>query len=223
MKVFRELYLHLPEEKADDFFSELEQILQGNWRREISLEQKSARESKVKFYYFSCGRTEVLEPALIAFARKNPEIVYISNIVPRERGKLSKDQYNVILMEFYNNFLQPLCSKYSVPVETTSDNQSMEDWVSEETYRKLKSFSRTANKSTGTSHPCDQERWFAFIVSALRHNESLDSSRLKRWLVEEEGWHEDMAFQLAIEYEQGLSLLTYSKNYQNEHQSVRNR
>lgn len=213
MKIFRDLYLHLPEAQADNFFDELNNILDKNWSREIALEESSAQQAGEKFYYFSCSRSEVLEPALIAFAKKDHKIIYIANIVPKEIGELSRDQYNVILMEFYNNFLKPLCEKHSIRVEITSDNQSIEDWVSEGTYKKLKRFSGAANKSTGSSHPCDQERWFAFIISVLQNNEKLDPGQLERWLVEEEGWHYDIASDLAIEYEQGLALLTYYESH----------
>ena len=198
----------MQEAQADQIFSELEKILPKDWSREIDNEERSAREVGDKFYYFSCAKSEFLEPALIALARKNDKIIYVTNIVPREFGELSKDQYNSILMTFYNS-LKPLCKKHSIQVEITSDNQSMEDWVSEETYKNLKRFSGAANKSTGSSHPCDQERWFAFIISVLRNDEKLDPSQLERWLVEEEGWHYDIASELAIEYEQGLSLLNY--------------
>ena len=209
MKVFRDLYLHLPYEKTDIFFNELTEILNENWSREIASEEKLAKETGDKFYYFSCVKTDVLEPALVAFARKNQQIVYIANIVPREFGSLTKDQYNTIIIKFYEKFLSQICDKLSIQAEITSDNQSMQDWVSEETYKKIKSFSGAANKSTGSSHPCDQERWFAFIVSVFRKNEKLDPSQLERWLVEDEGWHYDIASDLAIEYEQGLALLGY--------------
>ena len=118
MKVFRELYLHLPEVETDSFFSKLGKTLNENWFRDIELEERSVPQTKPKkFYYFSCVRTEILEPAFIAFTRKNDEIVYVANIIPREVGQLSKEQYNNILMEFYNNFLQPICKQYSVQVE----------------------------------------------------------------------------------------------------------
>lgn len=209
MKVFRDLYLYLPQEQTDKFFDELKGILNENWSREIASEEKLAQETGDNFYYFSCVKTDVLEPALIAFARKDQQIVYIANIVPREIGSLTKDQYNTILIEFYEKFLSKICNKLSIKVEITSDNQSMQDWVSNETYKKIKSFSGAANKSTGSSHPFDQERWFAFIVAVFRNNEKLDPDRLERWLVEDEGWHYDIASDLAIEYEQGLALLSY--------------
>ena len=213
MKVFRELYLHLSEEQTDQFFHELEKILPEGWQRETDAEQRSSKEAGIKYYYFSCRKSGTLEPALIAFARKDNEIIYIANIVPREISELTNEQYNMILSTFLNDFLRPICEKFSVKVDVTSGNQSMRDWVSEETYKKIRSFSVTANKSTGSAHPCDQERWFAFIVSVLRNNEKLDPTQLERWLVEEEGWHYDIASELAIEYEQGLSLLNYYVNH----------
>jgi hypothetical protein len=209
MKVFRDLYLNLSIARTDDFFNEVEQSLAVDWSRDHETEERTAREFRDKYYYFACNKTEELETALVAFARKNDKIAYIANIVPREFGKLSKDQYNKILLDFYERCLKPICEKHSIPVEITTDNQSMADWVSDGTHKKLKLFSNAANKSTGTAHPLDQERWFSFVVSVIRNNDKLDPSQLERWLVEEEGWHPDIASELAIEYEQGISLLKY--------------
>lgn len=209
MKVFRDLYLHLPVAKAEYFFNEVEKNLGVNWTREREIEERLSRGAGYNYFCFSCNKTETLEAASVAFARKNDEIVYIANIVPREFGKLSEDQYNSILVDFHERCLLPICAKHSVLVDVTQDNQGMEDWVSGDTYKKLKSFSGAANKSTGSGHPCDETRWFSFIVSVVRKNEKLDPSQLQKWLIEEEKWPQDIASDLATEYEQGISLLKY--------------
>ncbi|MFZ5811702.1 MAG: hypothetical protein ACOY4F_06635 [Thermodesulfobacteriota bacterium] len=211
MKVFRELYLYLPVDSTDEFFKEVENNLCEGWIREHEAEERSAGELGEKYYYFSCEKDASIEAAAIAFARRSKEILYIANIVPREFGELTKDQYNMILLMFYEKFLHPVCKKNSIKVEITTDNQSMADWVSDGTYKKLKNFSGAANKSTGTAHPCDQKRWFAFIVSVIRNEDKLDPSQLERWLIEEEDWQHDIASDLAIQYEQGISLLEYYK------------
>jgi hypothetical protein len=64
-----------------------------------------------------------------------------------------------------------------------------------------------ANKSTGASHPKDKERWFEFLISAHRTSARLDADLLARWLSEAEGWPEDTAHALAIDYEFALGLL----------------
>lgn len=71
----------------------------------------------------------------------------------------------------------------------------------------LHNFSILANKATGSSHPRDQERWFQFIFAAYRAPQQLDIDNLMRWLVEIEGWSDEKAHDLVIEYEFGLALL----------------
>ncbi|WFU71056.1 hypothetical protein [Bradyrhizobium sp. CB2312] len=63
-----------------------------------------------------------------------------------------------------------------------------------------------ANKSTGSSHPLDQQRWLRFLILAHCSAQKPDGERLRRWLMEVEG-DEDHALKLVIEYEFGLDLL----------------
>lgn len=212
MKVFRELYLYLPVSSADKFFEEVENNLCDGWTRDHESEKRLMREAQQRYYFFSCDKETTREAATIAFTTRDNEIVLVANIVPRQPGKLSIGQYNDILMDFYGKILQAACRRNSIDVDITDDNQSMENWVSQDSYNKLKRFSIAANKSTGSSHPCDQERWFEFIVSIVINDEKLGTDQLERWLVEEEGWQRDIASDLAIEYEQGIALLQYYKN-----------
>ena len=109
MKVFRDLYLNLSVDRTEVFFSEVEQNLVVDWSRDHDAEKRTAREFRDKyFYYFTCKKTKKLEAALVALTRKNDTIVYIANIVPRELGKLSKDQYNTIVLDFYNRCLKAI-------------------------------------------------------------------------------------------------------------------
>jgi hypothetical protein len=81
--------------------------------------------------------------------------------------------------------------------------------VSKETAQLLHHFSVLANKSTGATHPSDERRWFEFIGAAHREDASLDDRTLERWLREEEDWPEDVASELAAEYEKARSLLKF--------------
>lgn len=56
-------------------------------------------------------------------------------------------------------------------------------------------------------------RWLEFVIAAHLEGANLHSSDLMQWLVDEEGWSEDAADELAIEYEQGRDLLrAYDKH-----------
>ena len=92
---------------------------------------------------------------------------------------------------------------------------------------KLKAFCNGANKSTGSSHPCDQERWFDFICQTVDDGMMFDYSTLADFLQDESywgkkdpgflgvmgsfAWDEEHAYQLAAEYENACILLQYYK------------
>jgi hypothetical protein len=131
--------------------------------------------------------------------------------VPCELGELSYDEYNHIVDEFAE-ICQPIAKSMGFKVRKSSEDQTLEDWISGSSAKKLRLFSAAANKSTGTSHPRDQERWYEFVVSIVDNGDPLDASTLVCWLVEEGGWPEDIAHQLAIEYEQETGLLKYVRS-----------
>ncbi len=72
----------------------------------------------------------------------------------------------------------------------------------------LHQFSAAANKGTGSAHPYDKRRWFDFLIEAYKSGASLDSYTLRRWLIEEENWPDELATNLVEEYEFARSLLT---------------
>ncbi|WP_266170751.1 hypothetical protein [Dyella subtropica] len=132
---------------------------------------------------------------------------HVSNIVPEKVGQLSIVQYNAILQDFFARIAEPASRTGAFRVEMTSAQQSLEDWLDSETAAALRRFSRAANKSTGASHPLDQERWFQFLISAHRSSARMSPGDLVRWLKEVENWPEDTAHELAVEYEFTSALL----------------
>lgn len=133
----------------------------------------------------------------------------VSNIVPRNVGQLSIGQYNAILQDFFTVVAKPAADAGGFTADMTSAHEQIEHWVGAETARALRTFSDLANKSTGAGHPKDQERWFKFLVLAHRSKKTLDAERLGRWLVEVEGWPEEAARSLAIDYEFARALLEF--------------
>ena len=87
----------------------------------------------------------------------------------------------------------------------------LEEIVSAATARKLRGFSMSANKSTGTSHPSDAVRWHEFVVSVIINKDKISIDLLKKWLIED-GWSEVLAVELAIQFEDEIE---FSKVYRN--------
>jgi hypothetical protein len=117
------------------------------------------------------------------------------------------------LNDFRARFVQPAAERLHFNVNVTADHQSLEDWLPTAAVCALRAFSSSANKSTGSSHPFDRDRWFAFLALAYGHTEHFDTSRLMQWLVDIERWPEDEASNLVIEYEFGLGLIEYIKTH----------
>jgi hypothetical protein len=212
MKVFRDLEISGSSTRFDEFLTRLEGLLANGWRRDRKVE-RSDEVSGIRCYAYSCEKNETRNPATLYLCARKTEF-YVSNIVPREVQRLSMDEYNAILVEFHDNFISPVAAEIGFIAKLTSDDQSIEDWISAESAGKLRSFSSLANKSTGSSHPNDEERWFDFIVSIVLNREKLDTSLLRRWLIEEGRWPEDIAINLALEFGQGVRLLQYYRSHQ---------
>lgn len=134
----------------------------------------------------------------------------VVNIVPSQTGSLTHQEYNRIVKEFHDSIVQPAAVGIKVLVVFTKAQEGIEHLMTPETFALLTKFSRSANKSTGSAHPSDLERWFQFLVAAHRENTPLDPAQLAIWLVEEEKWSDEQAGKLAQEYEFGRGLLRHA-------------
>ena len=92
-------------------------------------------------------------------------------------------------------------------LDLTDNVCSLNTWTSNEATAALRRFSALANKGTTNSHPNDRERWEVFVIEAHRNGDSLPVDILMQWLIEVDGWDETSANKLAIQFEQGISLL----------------
>ncbi|MBU3101704.1 MULTISPECIES: hypothetical protein [Clostridium] len=145
------------------------------------------------------------------------------------KTELSVDEYNAVLVRFYDNVIKPYkeCDTeliISKPSEDIFDSTSV---ISDKALKKLQAFCSSANKSTGSSHPLDQERWFAFICQTVDDGKTFDYSVLAKFLQDENylgkksdefngvmgdfAWDEDQAYELGNEYENSCVILRYYK------------
>ena len=132
---------------------------------------------------------------------------YVSNIVPIDVRELGVAQYNAILTDFIERIVRPVAPRFGYQIDATEACQNLEDWTSTDAAQKLRLFSAAANKSTGTSHPLDERRWFDFVIAVHQSRKTIGTDHLIRWLHEIEGWDEESAHELAGRYETALSLL----------------
>jgi hypothetical protein len=213
MEVFRDLYVHGDREQVAAVIAEVEHSLTGGWTRDSAAEagMRSVAGAGSVTYCFSCTKEAGRPAATLFLVEKEPGLFYVSNVVPCQQHQLSYQEYNAILEEFSERLLRPLSERAGLRVELTATQADLGNWLSEEAAERLRRFSASANKSTGSSHPSDRERWNDFVVAAHRDRSSLSASTLRRWLTEVEGWPPEVANQLAIEYEYGRELLAFSE------------
>jgi hypothetical protein len=209
MKVFREMEIKGSGTALMELIASIEKMLDRGWSRDHEREEKVNSGVSTPMYCFSCTEGPNREAAALWLAWRGSDTLYIANIIPQRLDQLSFDQYNVVAEEFYDHFAKPAAERLGLEHVISSAEKNIEDWVSTSTASKLMTFSRAANKQTGSSHPLDQQRWMDFLVAAHTEATTLDSTTLARWLVENEGWPEDVAYDLSVEYEFGRSLLEF--------------
>jgi len=210
MKDYKELKLIGAPESVGRLLSDISSESQDGWKRNRVLEERLPADGlNSGFYCFTCDERQVRRSADLWLAPKhNADYYYVANIIPSQGERLSYDDYNEVLSSFA---IRLRTSKLSNLVQVIEEGGSLvlDSFLSQEALTCLQRFSRAANKATGSSHPYDKERWFAFIVAAHIEGSDLHSSDLLRWLLEEERWPDDQATELIIEYEQQRSLLEY--------------
>lgn len=131
----------------------------------------------------------------------------VTNIVPVEIGQLGVKQYNDLLICFVDEVVEKSDVRGQLALALTDAVRGLDTWTSAEAADALRRFSALANKSTTNSHPNDHERWEVFVIEAHRDGDNLPVDILMQWLIEVDGWDETSANKLAIEFEQGISLL----------------
>lgn len=131
----------------------------------------------------------------------------VGNIVPLQGDDLGISGYNDVLNDFINQVVTPALKDLNFEMNITPKKQSITAWISQEAADALHRFSACANKSTGSSHPSDERRWFEFLFAAHKAEGVLDVYLLERWLIEVEEWTPEMANKLVREYEFGMALL----------------
>jgi hypothetical protein len=207
MKVFRNIRLYGSSVQIEALRQKLEELPPTSaWRP--SAPPRNTPDALVFEY------TGVEAPSAFVFLFDEPSCgARVTNIVPESTSSLSYDEYNTIAVSFARNVLDPLATPLAVRVDLGPSEQSVEDLLPAAAAAALRRFSRSANRATGTAHPQDAEKWDQFVILAHREHASLAPSNLRRWLVEDERWNDDQAYDLSLKYESALRLLTSNDRF----------
>ena len=208
IEVFQYLFLVCAEKRRAELCKALRSGASSPWRHAGERERELARASSVAADFLAFDRRSGDGIAASGLTlREQPDGYNVANIFPLENGDLSVSRYNDVLNDFLDRVVNPALTDSDVEVKVTPRRQTITDWTSSAAASALHTFSACANKSTGTGHPADQERWFKFLFAAYDTDSRLDTDLLGRWLVEVEDWPPEMAEHLTDEYRYSMDLL----------------
>lgn len=227
MKIYRELYFRGTPSQLSKFAEEISNYVTGDWR--FVTKDANGEYKKYLFFDYMGKKVDNARVSIYLGDRIDSGEVNVGNIIPLKKNHLSIEEYNAVLMLFYKEIVVPYEKEnsYLSISQPTDDNFNPLTIMSEASLKKLKAFCGGANKSTGSSHPCDKERWLSFILQTVEEDRILDSDTLCRFLQDEESWgkkpndyigvmgdyawDEDSAYELSMEYETISEAMKYYK------------
>ncbi|WP_138342656.1 hypothetical protein [Intestinibacter bartlettii] len=225
MEIYRELYFKGTKEQLEHFINNIEEYVVNDW----CLEEKSKRWKDYLFFDYIGTEVEKSSVSIYIGDIDKESELFVGNIVPLEKSSLSIDEYNAVLLKFYNDIIQPYSKDNTdlTIIPPSNDKFNPLNFITKEALKKLKIFCAMANKATGSSHPSDRERWFDFICQTVDDGRMFDYDLLARFLQDKDywgkkdenfngvigdyAWSKEQAYKLADEYEYACEVLEYYK------------
>ena len=159
MEIFRNLEINDSQINIDKALNIFINAFPNKWH----IEKTKQLGSNYIVYRYKNNRNLTLR----VFLLRTENGIKIANILPDERNSISKQEYNEAVMDFYNDLIQ-FNPNYTNCVTTNIFDPLQ--IMSQEALDKLRGFYILANKSTGSSHPEDEKRWFGFICQTVEDN-----------------------------------------------------
>ncbi len=218
MEAFQKLRISPPENEKNAFFKELKAVIaKSNWVLREDLISNYKKNTFTGDKDILCIESEkflfdeeMIQGLLWIWDYSGYYEVF--NIIPIGKNRFEKKEYNYILNKFNEQIVQGLAKKYDANVQLTKSERLLIDAIGKDAYGALNKFSVAANKSTGHSHPYDFERWCEFLFIVFRNDIEIDTDELIGWF-EENGWTNEMATQLVLDFEYSINLLErYEQN-----------
>lgn len=229
MKIYKELYIYGNRQVLDQFQTQIYKNMSADW-------VKPQADELLKDYILIDYVGRDLEPSRIAIYYNADELkedyIRVVNIIPLKKSLLSIEEYNRVLDKFYCDIVEPYGAMHSEIVieKPTTDEFEPQKYISDVALQKLKKFCNAANKTTGSSHPCDEERWYDFICQTVVDNKVFDYDTLYNFLIDKEywgekesdiiaaighyAWDEEQAMKLASEYDNYVRFLQFYRKWE---------
>jgi hypothetical protein len=218
METYQKLKIFLEEDKKDHFFKDIiNDLNNSSWKIRNDLVENYKKNTFTKEKRILCAESEKY-----LFGNKTISGLLwmwdysgyfeVFNIIPVETGMLEFKEYNYILNQFIKLFVNKELEKYGGQVDISAPIKRIIDTIGQEAFDALKAFSFSANKATGHSNSYDFERWCEFVFIVFKNETQLSVDELIVWL-EENGWTNDMATKLGLDFEYSIDLLErYERN-----------
>ena len=144
---------------------------------------------------------------LILLNSSEENSVKIINIVPdcKSYVSLDKDQYNQILDFFKADIFFSIKEEFGNEIKETSANYTIEEIIP----HSFKLLNRWLNAYPLSGHTLDQKRWFDFLISLVKNDESLSLDDFSQYIKENYNWSEKDISRFEFKLEEELSLLRY--------------
>ncbi len=182
------------------------QIKEKNeWSRSIELEN-TINDSEHSGLCFVSTKLKHRSNAFI-YVANDSNTGKVANIVPRNGEDLSIEEYNAILMDWHRCYLVGLDLQF----EIGPDDEILMEAIGTLAYSFFQRFANTANKSTGISHPIDQERWFEFVYACASTKKYPNSELIKEQLIKY-SWSPKIAESVANEFNSTYDAMAYTIN-----------
>lgn len=206
MKTTNEITMRGERPRLERFLARVETLLGNGWKRDREAEKQLGQHGIRGSWdcCFSCTATAARPAASLLVHARGPTELYVSTVIPLEKGTLTEEEANGLLAEFERDYLHPAATETGVETEVVQHRRTVEDDLSPEAVRLLRTFSASANRAS--LPPNDRRRWNAFLVRVHQDESVFDPALLDAWL-QQEGWPEATRCQLVEEYEAARSLL----------------
>src|SRR5262249_3255806 len=151
-----------------ELMDEVEKSLPPGWVRDRTIEGqlRALAEMTKPTYSFVHERDNRFPAATIYLREEEPRVLVAANVILLNKHRLSYGETNALWEEFVERIVGPCAEKRGVQCELTACQTALSDWLSDAVAEKLRTFSMTASRNSGSGLTVDKERWFDFIMTA---------------------------------------------------------
>lgn len=162
-------------------------------------------------FYFHRDVIDGAPSCTVCMRRNEPGKFVVVNIVPDEGqgGQISIEDYKSIITDFDSKVAEPAALVVGGMTAVEISVYRLEDYFSPRSVELLKQFCGAANHGDLGSHPSDQDRWMAFLVSAYDERNDVHCDVFGACLKNERIWPEHGVRQLVREFDFSMRLLKH--------------